>query len=32
MGDIVSQVVTILFGVVMAMSFVYGVYTGINAS
>lgn len=32
MGDIVSEVVTVLFGVVMAMSFVYGTYTGINAS
>lgn len=32
MGEIISQVVTVLFGVVMSMSFVYGVYTGINAS
>ncbi|SBS68525.1 hypothetical protein VAT7223_04238 [Vibrio atlanticus] len=32
MAVLVSEVVTILLGVSMASSFIYGVYTGINAS
>lgn len=32
MGVFVSDIVTILLAISVAMSFVYGIYTGVNAS